>query len=118
MPTTQTEIQLDDEVLAAVTSTLKTYAEQLDAAAQQAVHELEEMMLEPLKQQTGAIPPVYQDLADALKATIRRMERINTKITTMIRNDAATIANQVEQQGDLQHRSASQVNALDVDMPS
>jgi len=113
MPQNQTEIQLDDEVLAAVTSTLTNFAERLDAASKQAVHELEEMMLEPLKQQTGSIPPVYQDLADALTTTVRRMESINRKLTGMLRTDAATIDNQVQVQGENQTMHARRVDAID-----
>lgn len=109
----QNEIQLDDEVLAAVTSTLGTFADRLDAAARQAVRELEEMMLEPLKQQTGSVPPVYQDVADALTAAVRRMESINRKITTMLRTDARTIDNQVAVQGENQRAAAQRVNAID-----
>lgn len=109
---TQTEIQLDDEVLEQVIGTLKELAYNFDTLADVAEDEADRMADE-MKGDNGTIPPIYQDIGEALIATAKRMRKVNEQLVNTIRADARTIRNQLDKQTEVQETGAAIVNSVD-----
>jgi glucose-6-phosphate-specific signal transduction histidine kinase len=63
-------------------------------------------MHDALKGDDGEIPPIYQDIADALHATSQRFHRVNATLTEKLRHDAAALLKTVQRHGDIQHEAA------------
>lgn len=108
----QDEIQIDHEVIAEITAALDTVANELDRAADSAVDEVEEMVDEITKY-FGSVPPIYQDIADALRSTAKKMKRVNDEVTTMLRADASTLENQSNQQSDITDTAVQNITNTD-----
>ena len=109
---TQTEIELDDDVLNEVIATLTSVADNLDEVADASITEAERMISE-MKGDNSDIPPVYQDIGDALTKTMNRMKRVNAELVGKLRADAKIIKNQIEAQNDVQTTSATDITSID-----
>lgn len=114
MPTDPNIIQIDSDNIEGVTSALNKVAEQLDEKTREA-EEIAEKMIEELHI-NGSVPPIYEDIAEAIRATARRMKLVNTEVTSMLRADAKTLLNQLEQQTDVQESGAAAVSNVDTNL--
>lgn len=102
---TPTEIQIDEDVIAAIVDRLNKKADDLDDLAKEGCAHYDRMRDE-LCGDDGQVPPVYADIADALHATCQKFHRVSAALTERLRHDAAALHRTVSQHGDIQREAA------------